>query len=136
MIPVAKSAMMSKVDRISRNNVKSVAKKAIAVLSPLPLFLAHQVTVATAASGNGSTRKMIEVAFNPVIELLQGVAYPVAFLMISGGFIAFTLGQRSRGIEMIKWAAIGYLGLQLAPSMMEIIVEVGLAMRQSQAMTH
>jgi len=79
-------------------------------------------------------RVMIERAFSPVIELLQGVAFPIAFLMISGGFIALTLGQRSRGIEMMKWAIIGYLGLQLAPALMRIIVEVGEAMRIEQAM--
>lgn len=93
------------------------------------VMIAPGVVRATVEDRNGMTRFMIEKAFQPVVELLQGIAYPVAFLMISGGFIAFILGQRSRGLEMIKWAVIGYLGLQLAPALMEIIVEVGAAMR-------
>jgi len=67
-------------------------------------------------------------AFDPIIQLMQGVSYPIAFLMISGGFILIMMGQRSKGLAMIKWAAVGYIGLQFAPAIMKILVGVGKAM--------
>lgn len=70
----------------------------------------------------------IITAFDPIIELVQGVSYPVCFLMISGGFLLIMLGQRHKGLQMMKWAGVGYIGLQFAPAIMAILVEVGKAM--------
>ncbi len=67
-------------------------------------------------------------AFDPIISLVQGIAYPVTFLMISGGFLLIILGQRSKGLAMMKWAGVGYIGLQFAPAIMQILVDVGKAM--------
>lgn len=67
-------------------------------------------------------------AFNPLIELAQGLAYPVTFLMLTGGFLLIMIGQRSKGLNMMKWAAVGYIGLQFAPAIMQILVSVGKAM--------
>lgn len=67
-------------------------------------------------------------AFDPVIQLAQGVSYPVAFLMICGGFLLIMVGQRSKGLAMMKWAAVGYIGIQFAPAIMQILVSVGKAM--------
>lgn len=64
-------------------------------------------------------------AFSPIIDLVQGISYPVAFLMISGGFILIMTGQTSRGLHFIKWACLGYIGLQFAPALMQIVVEIG-----------
>lgn len=67
-------------------------------------------------------------AFNPLISLVQGISYPITFLMLSGGFILIIMGQKSKGLTMIKWAAVGYIGLQFAPAIMKILVSVGKAM--------
>ncbi|MBU8715373.1 hypothetical protein KM924_23000 [Brevibacillus parabrevis] len=67
-------------------------------------------------------------AFDPIIQLAQGVSYPVAFLMICGGFLLIMVGQRSKGLSMLKWAAVGYVGMQFAPAIMQILVSVGKAM--------
>ncbi len=67
-------------------------------------------------------------AFDPIIQLAQGVSYPVAFLMICGGFLLIMVGQRSKGLAMLKWAAVGYVGMQFAPAIMQILVSVGKAM--------
>lgn len=70
----------------------------------------------------------IIVAFQPIIELAQGMAYPVTFLMLTGGFLLIMIGQRYKGLAMMKWAAIGYIGIQFAPVIMQILVSVGKAM--------
>ncbi|QHZ58577.1 hypothetical protein M655_024710 [Brevibacillus sp. NSP2.1] len=67
-------------------------------------------------------------AFDPIIQLAQGVSYPVAFLMICGGCLLIMVGQRSKGLAMLKWAAVGYVGMQFAPAIMQILVSVGKAM--------
>jgi hypothetical protein len=71
----------------------------------------------------------IMTAFNPVIELAQGISYPVAFIMLSGGMLLIMMGQKHRGLSLIKWAAIGYIGMQFVPALMEILVDIGRAMK-------
>lgn len=67
-------------------------------------------------------------ACDPIIQLIQGVSYPVGFIMICAGFLVIMTGNRQKGLNIIKWAAIGYIGMQFAPAIMTILVEVGRAM--------
>jgi hypothetical protein len=84
--------------------------------TPMPIILGFSVA-----------DKIIS-AFNPIVQLLQGMSYPVCFIMLSAGFLVIMTGNRSKGLNLIKWAAIGYIGMQLAPAIMTILVEVGKAM--------
>jgi hypothetical protein len=79
--------------------------------------------------GLSVTDKIIK-AFDPLVQLIQGVSYPVAFIIITSGFLVMMTGNRQKGISMIKWAVIGYIGMQFAPALMSILVEVGRAMTQ------
>lgn len=74
--------------------------------------------------GQGVQERIID-AFDPLIQLLQGISYPVAILMLTTGAILIMTGQKSRGISFIKSAAIGYIVLQLTPGMMSILVQIG-----------
>lgn len=76
----------------------------------------------------GLVQDRIMAAFNPIIELIQGVSYPVAFLMLSGGMLLVMIGQKHRGLNMMKWAALGYIGMQFVPALMSIVVDVGKGM--------
>lgn len=68
-------------------------------------------------------------AFSPLISALQALSYPVSFLGMGTGMLLISVGQRHRGISMIKWAAIGYIGMQLVPGIMEMVAQVGEAMK-------
>lgn len=68
-------------------------------------------------------------AFNPLIQALQAFSYPVSFLGMAAGMLLVSVGQRHRGITMVKWAAIGYIGMQLVPGIMEMVAQVGDAMK-------
>jgi hypothetical protein len=87
--------------------------------------------VVATAFGSGSSAHasalgdVIIKACDPIIDLLQGVSYPVAFIMITGGFLLIMTGQTSRGMHFIKWACLGYLGLQFAPALMKIVITIG-----------
>jgi TrbC/VIRB2 pilin len=87
--------------------------------------------VATFAADHAyaSSQDVIMKAFDPLVDLVQGLSYPLCYLMIAGGFILVIIGQGHRGMQMLKWAAIGYIGLQFAPALMTILVEVGKAMK-------
>lgn len=80
------------------------------------------------ASASGISEKIMH-AFDPIIELVQGLSYPVAFLFLAGGMLLVMMGQRHKGLQMIKWAGIGYIGMQLVPALMAMLVEVGRLMK-------
>ena len=67
----------------------------------------------------------ISTAFNPVIELLQAVSFPLAFLCITLGILLLLVGQRHKAMQIIKYAVIGYLAMQLVPGLMQILHSVG-----------
>jgi hypothetical protein len=67
-------------------------------------------------------------AFDPIIQVIQGLSYPVGFIMICSGFLVIMTGNRQKGLNIIKWAAIGYIGMQFAPAIMSMLIEVGKAM--------
>jgi hypothetical protein len=64
-------------------------------------------------------------AIDPLIQLVQGLSYPVGFIMICAGALVIMTGNRQKGMHMIKWAAIGYVLMQFAPGIMAILIEVG-----------
>lgn len=91
----------------------------------LSLAAAAAVAIASPLKAHASTGEIIMRAFDPIIDLLQGISYPVAFIMISGGFLLVMTGQKHRGMDFIKWACLGYIGLQFAPALMKIVVSIG-----------
>ncbi|MEH7254351.1 hypothetical protein V7111_19710 [Neobacillus niacini] len=110
-------------------------------LAPSPGLVGEAVTVgalgamgillvskADTVLGAGIAEKIIG-AFDPLIQLIQGISYPVGFIMITAGFLVMMTGNRQKGLNMIKWAAIGYIGMQFAPAIMAILVEVAKAMK-------
>jgi hypothetical protein len=107
---------------------KSIRKKEQINLAITKMSMAG--VVATAIGGGSSAHAssmgdIIVKACDPIIELLQGVSYPVAFIMVTGGFLLIMTGQTSRGMHFIKWACLGYLGLQFAPALMKIVITIG-----------
>lgn len=72
----------------------------------------------------------INRATAPIRELVTGAAYPVAYVMISCGFILVMCGKREAGFQIIRNGAIGFLGLQFVGIIMGILVEVASAIQQ------
>ncbi|WP_129692299.1 hypothetical protein [Gottfriedia acidiceleris] len=68
-------------------------------------------------------------AFDPLFQAIAGFAYPACFFTISAGCILIMIGQKHKGLHMIKWAAIGFIGLQFAPGIMTVLMEVGRAIK-------
>lgn len=97
--------------------VGALGAMGIAILSRADLAFASSIT-----------DKIIR-AVDPIVQLIQGISYPVGFIMIAAGFLVIMTGNRQKGLNMIKWAAIGYIGMQFVPVIMALLVEVAKAMK-------
>lgn len=104
---------------------------ALATLLPATQQAIPQAIPAMAMPILGSVTmvNMIEKAVDPLISLVQGLSYPVGFIMICAGSLVIMTGNKQKGLNMIKWAAIGYVLMQFAPGVMHILVMVGAAMK-------
>lgn len=80
----------------------------------------------TAAAGIG---ERVARAFDPLIEVAQALGYPVSLTMMVAGGLVIATGNRHKGLNMIKWAAIGFIVVQFAPGIMVILMEVGRAIK-------
>ena len=96
------------------------------------LPLALPIALTPALTQAATNQEALIKAFDPLIDLAQAMGYPLCFLGLIGGFLFITIGQRHRGLEMIKWAIVGYIGIQFAPGIMRILMQVGQAMRATQ----
>lgn len=116
--------------------VKAVAGFAIPVvllahgLPPIGLttaFAAAVPDVSDAIPAVGipdSAKEMIVHAFDPLIQLIQSLAYPIAGVMIAGGCLLM-MWNRDKGISMLQNAAIGYILVQLSPLMLKLLIGIG-----------
>lgn len=79
----------------------------------------------------GGVSTKLRVILNPIIELLAGLGYPVTYGMLITGFIMIIMGKKSKGLEIIKWACIGYIGLQFVPFLLGLLEMIGSELRNS-----
>lgn len=64
-------------------------------------------------------------AFNPLIDLVKALSYPIAGVMITGGALRYMIGQKEQGVTTIQNTAIGYLLVQLSPLFLKLLVGIG-----------
>lgn len=70
----------------------------------------------------------IITSFMPITDLLRGLSYPVCFIMIGIGILLIIVGNKKHGMDIMKYASIGYLAMQFLPSMMKILSDIGTTM--------
>lgn len=113
---------------------KGNAKK-LAPYGLIPLAVAPWVTgsKALASDGGGAVmatatntasiyERMIH-AFDPLIDLIQALAYPVAMIVVLGGALFIMIGNKEKGFAMMQGAGLGYVLVQLMPMVLNILVE-------------
>ncbi|PUB09602.1 hypothetical protein [Paenisporosarcina sp. OV554] len=69
------------------------------------------------ASANG----VIPSAFQPVKDLLISMAEPLCYVMFVWGCIEVICKRPASGLDRMKYAAIGFIGINLIPVIMETI---------------
>jgi len=113
-----------------KNNLKTLFKNEtfIKTLCSASTIAICNTTMVYAKDYSDITKKMQD-GFNPLIELLAGLGYPLTYGMLSIGMIMIITGKKSKGLEIMKWAAIGYIGLQFVPFILNLLLEIGRDMR-------
>jgi hypothetical protein len=134
-----KSSFIDKLSRGSKRLNYPKVKRILGYAAPLILLLnglppfgimsafAQSVGVAPTVGGAISTAAKTKIlhAFDPLIEMIQSLSYPIAGVMIAGGCLFIMVGNRERGMQMLQNAAIGYILVQLAPMLLSLLVGVG-----------
>jgi hypothetical protein len=90
--------------------------------------LAAPVSDTTAITAVGiptGIKESILHSFDPLIDLIVTLAYPIAGVMIAGGCLFIMCGNREKGMSMLQNAAIGYILVQLSPMMLKLLVGIG-----------
>lgn len=90
-------------------------------LSLIPLAAAPLIPTVTHAESNIQTKMMS--AFDPLINLIQGLAYPVAMIVVLGGSIFVMIGNSEKGFSMMQKAGLGYLLVMIAPMILDVLVD-------------
>ncbi|WP_096269421.1 hypothetical protein [Paucisalibacillus globulus] len=91
-------------------------------LSLMPLAAAPFIPGTVYAADESVKAKMMD-AFNPLIELIQGLAYPVAMVVVLGGAIFVMIGNSDKGFSMMQKAGMGYLLVMIAPMVLDVLVD-------------
>ncbi|MCA1319779.1 hypothetical protein LC085_07615 [Bacillus tianshenii] len=80
------------------------------------------VPVNATVAANGIYDTMLH-AFDPLITLVQALAYPVAMVVVLGGALFIMIGNREKGFSMMSSAGLGYVLVTLTPMILNILVE-------------
>lgn len=91
----------------------------------------NNATMCYAASDLSNISNRIRQSTSPIIELLASLGYPVTYAMLIVGAIMIITGKKSKGLEVVKWACIGYIGLQFVPFLLGLLESIGQDLRNS-----
>lgn len=61
-------------------------------------------------------------AFDPLIDLIQGMAYPIAMVVVLGGALFVMIGNSEKGFSMIQRAGMGYVLISILPMIFNVLV--------------
>lgn len=93
-------------------------KASLMPLAAAPLF--HTIT---AHAAEQSIQAKMMTAFTPIIDLIQGMAYPVAMVVVLGGALMLMVGNKEKGFSMMQTAGLGYVVVMIAPMILDVLVE-------------
>jgi len=89
-----------------------------------PLVSTQTFAAGTVSATKESVSARIIDAFQPITDLVQGLAYPTAFIMVSWAGIKWMLKDREGALQTLQGAAMGFVIVQMAPLIMKLLVSV------------
>lgn len=96
-------------------------KKVKPPVEALPLVAAPFVPITAFAEQSVQTKMMN--AFDPLIGLIQGMAYPIAMVVVLGGALFVMIGNNEKGFGMMQKAGLGYVIVMIAPMILNVLVD-------------
>lgn len=116
-----------------KSEVKKVNSKKFTEIGVLPLAalpfthiksaFAADPTMATNAIASGQMYDKVISAFNPLVDLIQALSYPIAMIVVLGGSLFIMIGNKEKGFGMMQAAGLGYVLVQLTPLVLKILVD-------------
>lgn len=91
-------------------------------MSLIPLAAAPLLGVMRVSAETTIQAKMIS-AFAPIVSLIQGMAYPVALVVVLGGALYVMIGNNEKGFGMMQKAGLGYAIVMIAPMILNVLVD-------------
>jgi len=109
--------------KFMRNEHKKEVKPPTMSLIPVataPLWSGVVVSAESATEASIQTKMMS--AFDPLLQLIQGIAYPVALSVILAGGLFVIIGNKEKGFDMISKSAMGYMLITVLPMIFDVLV--------------
>ncbi|WP_101844198.1 TrbC/VirB2 family protein [Halobacillus sp. Marseille-P3879] len=91
----------------------------LAPLAVAPFFTAKPVF----AQSSDQMYNSVVKAFDPLIGLVQAMAYPVAMVVVLGGALFIMIGNKEKGFSMMQGAGLGYVLVMMTPMVLNILVD-------------
>lgn len=112
----------------ARINCKAVVKVA-ATVGVVVLSLGFgDVGFAAAGAVNGAITEKVVTAFDPLVELIKALSYPIGLTMMLSGGLFVMVGNSEKGLATIQKAGMGYVLIQMLPLLMDLLVEIAKAL--------
>lgn len=99
---------------------KEITKKDMAMLAAL-IATATISSPTGAMASTGDIIDKITKAGQPIKDIIIGAADPVCYVVFAWGFLECMLGKGSSGLTRMKYAALGFMGINWMPVFMEIL---------------
>ncbi|TLS53377.1 hypothetical protein FE782_03655 [Paenibacillus antri] len=129
---IGKNAAVIDRKRLNDPKVKPLLEFGVPAALLWPLFkpvkayaFSAPVDAVAAMAVPDAVKSKILHAFDPLIDLIVALSYPVAGVIIAGGCLFILCGGREQGMKMLQNAAIGYILVQLSPLMLDLLVGIG-----------
>lgn len=75
---------------------------------------------AVAVAGS-ATKQSIMHAFDPLIQTITTLSFPIAGVMITGGALMWMIGLKDKGMGFVTNACIGFILIQMSPMFLDIL---------------
>ncbi|WP_404427330.1 hypothetical protein LG296_01800 [Ureibacillus chungkukjangi] len=75
------------------------------------------------------TLETLATIFDPFIQIIVGISFPVASLVMAIGFFIMMFGMKEKALTMIMNAGIGYVLVQMLPLFNDILRTIGTAVQ-------
>ncbi|MFY0758713.1 TrbC/VirB2 family protein [Metabacillus dongyingensis] len=104
--------------------LKKKEKVALASLASMSMYPLFTVKSAEAGAISGVITERTVNAFDPIVDLIQGLSYPIGIIVMMCGGIIWMIGNKEKGLGLITNAGMGYIIVQMVPLGMKLLVEV------------
>ncbi|MEK3887234.1 hypothetical protein [Bacillus sp. FSL K6-3431] len=107
-----------------RKDYKPLLRAGVTVGATVLCLTFGDVSFAFANAIDGAVASKVVNAFNPLVDLVKALSYPIGLVMMLGGGLFVMVGNADRGFAMIQKAGLGYVLIQMLPILMDLLVDI------------